>query len=213
MVNNKNYILTEHQLSLILSEIRSDRLTSSVKSLNTFSKKIISSVARKYKINLRVLLTWGSAVGGFMMPRNEYIKTGNFDMNDEQISLVLVGVVATYFLNNKTTLNLLISKIKEEGLYDFFSNVLSKSNELKDAFFSFIKSLNSTFESTVEIVSYAFLIPIVDDVLSYVTQSKPFIESAENIAERLIASGVVVLAGQALLDIINKIIKRFYKEY
>ena len=212
MVNNKNYILTESQLSVILSEIRSDKLTSSVKSMNTFSRKVISSVSRKYKINLRVLLTWGSAVGGFMMPLNEYIKSGSFNMTDEQISLVLVGVVSTYFLNNKTSLNMIITKIKEEGIHDVFKSVLSKSNALKNAFFAFIKSLNTTIESSVEIVSYSFLIPIVEDILSYVSHSTPFLETSEIITERLVASGVVVLSGQLIVEVINKIIKRFYRE-
>lgn len=212
MVNNKNYILTEAQLSVILSEIKSDKLTSAVKSLNSLAKKTIGSVSRKYKINLRVLLTWGSAVGGFMAPLNEYIKSGSFNMTDEQISLVLVGVISTYFLNNKTTLNLIITKIKEEGLYDTYKSILSKSNQLKNAFFAFIKSLNTTVESSVEIISYSFLIPIVEDILSYVDYSKTFLETSELIAERMVASGVVILSGQVILNVVNKIIKRFYKE-
>ena len=211
-MSNKNYILTESQLSIILSEVRSDKITSSVKTLNTFTKSVISKVNKTYKINLRLLLTWGSSVGGLMMPLNEYVKSGNFEMTEEQICLVIIGVVATYFINNKEFISKLLDKIKEEGLYDHYKKVMRKSNQLKSAFFNFIGSLKLTIENTIDLISYTFLIPIVEDILSYTDHSKSFIETSEIISERLLASGLVLLSGKALVEVVDKILHRFLRE-
>ncbi len=211
-MNNKNYILTENQLSIILSEVRSDKISSSVKTLNSFTKSVISKVNKTYKINMRLLLTWGSSVGGLMMPLNEYVKSGQFNMTEEQICLVILGVVSTYFINNKSTIENILNKIKEEGLEEYYKKALRKSNLLKKTFFGFIDSLRLTIDNTIDLISYTFLIPIVDDILSYVDYSKSFQEVSELVAERLVSSGVVLLSGTVLVQVIDKIIHRFYRE-
>lgn len=211
-MNNKNYILTENQLSIILSEVRSDKISSSVKTLNSFTKSVISKVNKTYKINMRLLLTWGSSVGGLMMPLNEYVKSGQFNMTEEQICLVILGVVSTYFINNKSTIENILNKIKEEGLEEYYKKALRKSNLLKKTFFGFIDSLRLTIDNTIDLISYTFLIPIVDDILSYVDYSKSFQEVSELVTERLVSSGVVLLSGTVLVQVIDKIIHRFYRE-
>ena len=36
-----------------------------------------------------MLLTWGASVGGLMMPLDNYIKSGNFNLNDREEILIL----------------------------------------------------------------------------------------------------------------------------
>jgi hypothetical protein len=178
----------------------------------SFTNKLISKVQKKYKLNLSLLTTWGTAVGGLVMPLDNYIKTNNLSLDDNQTALILIGIASAYFLDNKKLFGKIIEKIKEEGIYEIFKNVISKSEDLKFTFTSFIKSLNTTLESVTDILSYAFLIPIVMDLQQLAQKNSDLLETSEIVAERFMVSGIVVVSGVALVNLINKMLDRLSKD-
>ena len=96
-----NYIITENQLKIITEGVTVGRFNENMKRLYSFSVKMLIKVEKKYGLNLRLLSTWGPAVGGFVMPLDNFIKTRNFNFTEQQSSLVLAGVAATIFFDNK----------------------------------------------------------------------------------------------------------------
>jgi hypothetical protein len=110
-----------------------------------------------------MLLTWGTSVGGLVMPLDQYIKTGNFDLTDDQRYLVLAGIAFILFFDNKKGLVNILEKIKEEGLEDVFRSTLEKAKNLKSSFKGFLSSINVSISSFMDTVAYAFLIPIILD--------------------------------------------------
>lgn len=205
-----NYIITENQLRSILSEVKDNRLSNHLKTMSSFTRNIINKTQKTYGVNLRFLLKWGSAIGGIVMPLDNWIKNSKFEMNDDQIALLLIGVACTFFFENKKVLKEVIDKIKEEGLTKQFKKVLSKGETLRNLFFNFLSSLNLTFSEMVEMISYAFLIPIVTDLME-LSHGADLYATAETISERMIASGTIIITGNILIDVINKILKRFSK--
>jgi hypothetical protein len=179
-----------------------------MKKMYSFSSNIIQKTHKKYKINVKVLLTWGASMGGMILPLDNFIRDKNYNLDDYQISLILVGIACTYFYDNKNMLGSIVSKIKEEGLYDIFKQVKKKSGLLKNAFVKFMESLNITLSSMVDTLSYAFLIPIVTDIQSMSQHSENITSTSELIAERLIASGVVIVGGTVLVKVLEEVIKR-----
>jgi CO dehydrogenase/acetyl-CoA synthase gamma subunit (corrinoid Fe-S protein) len=159
-------------------------------------------------LNLKLLLTWGASVGGLVMPLDNFIRSGRFDITDEQVALLLVGVACTYFYDNENALKKILSKIKEEGLEDIFKEVLLKGKNLKDSFTKFIKSSKVTINSTLDIITYAFLIPIITDIQSLITSGEDIQTVSMKVAKRLVASGVVLVGQVVLTEIIKKIIKK-----
>jgi hypothetical protein len=155
-----------------------------------------------------MLLTWGTAVGGLVMPLDKFIRDGNFELTDDQRYLVLAGIAFITFYENKAGLVKILKKIKEEGLEDVFRSVLEKSKDLKSSFKGFLRSLNITVSTFMDTVAYSFLIPIIIDIqhIAYNTSNPK--ESAILIAERLVASGVVVIGAQVLSQVIKKIIEK-----
>lgn len=204
-----NYLITETQFKSILLEVKDSKFTSSMKNLNSFTRNIINRTSRVYGINLKFLLKWGAAVGGLVVPLDNFIKGEGFELNDDQIALILVGVACTFFFENKKVLQDVLKKIKEVGLFNIFRKVLTKGSELKNTFFVFLESLNLTFVNMIEMVSYSFLIPIVNDLLEVANTNDNILEASETIAERLLASGVVILTGNILSEVIRKILRRF----
>jgi hypothetical protein len=101
-----------------------------------------------------------------------------------------------------------LSKIKEEGLEEVFDATLLKAYQLKDAFTTFLRSTRVITSQVLEIVSYAFLIPIIGDIQELASSSSDVRQTALIIAERLAASGVVLLSKEILFLMFKKLIKR-----
>lgn len=202
------FILNEHQFSILLENEKSSKLTSDMKRLHSFTVNLVSKIKRKFDLNFKFLVTWGTAIGGLVAPLDSYIREGEFELSDDSIALILIGIACTYFYQNKKELNKLIEKIKEEGLFEIFKKTLRKSEELRTQFADFMSSLNLTLGTTIEIIHYAFIIPIINDLIRISHGSGNSWDIAETIVDRLLASGVVLISGQVLLEVLNKLIKR-----
>jgi hypothetical protein len=202
------FLINESQLKLILQEQDQSKMSDYMKELYSFTSNIINKVRKTYGLNLKLLLTWGASVGGLVMPLDNFIRSGRFDITDEQVALLLVGVACTYFYDNENALKKILSKIKEEGLEDIFKEVLLKGKNLKDSFTKFIKSSKVTINSTLDIITYSFLIPIITDIQSSITSGEDIQTVSMKVAKRLVASGVVLVGQVVLTEIIKKIIKK-----
>jgi hypothetical protein len=204
-----DFLINEQQLRIILQEQDKSKMTDYMKELYSFTTDLVNKVGKKYELNLKMLMTWGTAVGGLMMPLDRFIKSGNFEISDSERFLVLAGVAAIIFLENKRIVSKVIKKIKDEGLEEIFNFSLDKAVELKNTFFEFLNSLNLSIATFVDIMAYSFLLPILTDIHYIATDVTDVNEAAMMISKRLLASGVVAGGGTLLNSIIKKLIKRF----
>lgn len=202
------FLINESQLRAILQEQDESRMNDYMKTMYSFTKNLINRVSKIYGLNVKMLLTWGTSVGGLVMPLDQYIKTGNFDLTDDQRYLVLAAIAFILFYENKKGLIKILEVIKEEGLEDVFQMGLEKAKELKSAFKGFLSSLNVSVSSFMDTIAYAFLIPIIIDIqnIAYGTSDPKAVGLM--ITERLVASGIVVIGSQALSQTIRKIIEK-----
>lgn len=203
------FLITESQLKKILTEQERSQLSDYMKQLNSFTKDMVNRVQKIYGFNLRMLATWGTAVGGLVLPLDQWIMSGNFDITEDQKMLVLASIAVTIFFEGKKPTLKIINTIREEGLEEVFEKGLRKGIELRNAFVGFMGSLKVTISSFLEVMSYTFLIPIITDIQSLALESSDPTETALIIAQRLVASGVTVIGSQVLSRAIKKIIDRF----
>jgi hypothetical protein len=202
------FLINESQLRVILQEQDQSKMTDYMRELYSFTSDIVNKARKTYGLNLKLLLTWGASVGGLVMPLDNFIRSGRFDITDEQVVLLLVGVACTYFYDNVNTLKRISLRIKEQGLEDVFKEVLLKGKNLKDSFFRFLKSSNVTTRTTLDLIAYSFLIPIITDIQSSLNDGGDLQTTAMRISKRLIASGVVTTGQIILANNIKKILKR-----
>ena len=188
-----DFLISEEQLRIILMEQDKSKMTTYMKQLHSFTSNIVNRAMKTYNINLKMLLTWGTSVGGLMMPLDNYIRDGNFDLSDEQRALVLSGIAFILFFEGRTGIKTIMKKIKEEGIQDEFERVLSKTKQLKIAFEEFLWSLKFSMGTALDTVAYSFLIPIIADIYQASMGITNVSEAASLITERLLASGVVVV--------------------
>jgi hypothetical protein len=204
-----DFLINESQLRTILQEQDQSKMSNYMKELYSFTSNLVTKAKKSYGLNLKLLLTWGASVGGLVMPLDRFIKSGRFELTDEQATLILVGIACTFFYDNAKSLRTILLKIKDEGLEDTFKEVLVKAKNLKNSFTTFLKSANVTLGSTLELVTYSFLIPIITDIQSAIVDGGDLQTTAMTIAKRLVASGVVLVGQIALTETIKKILKKF----
>ena len=203
-----DFLINESQLRLILQEQDQSKMSDYMKEMYSYTSNLVDRAKSIYGLNLKLLLTWGASVGGFVLPLDEFIRTGRFELNEAEQTLILVGIACSVFYDNSRALKLIYKKIKEQGLEDTFKEVLIKSKNLKNSFSKFLSSANVTISSSLDLVAYSFLIPIITDILNG-SSSGDVGMVAKTIAKRLIASGVVIVSQAVLTDTIKKLIKKF----
>ena len=203
------FIISQSQFQLILNEQRNDdNLSGSLKKMKSFTNNMVGRVLKTYDINLKMFLTWGTSIAGLVMPLNEFLKSGDFLLNESERYLVLSGIAFLIFFEGKRGFIKVMNTIKEHGLEEAFDTALLKAYQLKDAFTKFLNSTKVITSQVLEIVSYAFLIPIIGDIQDIAYGATNITESAVLIAERLIASGAVLLSKEILISLFKKLIKR-----
>jgi hypothetical protein len=203
-----DFLINESQLRLILQEQDQSKMSDYMKEMYSYTSNLVDRAKSIYGLNLKLLLTWGASVGGFVLPLDEFIRTGRFELNEAEQILILVGIACSVFYDNSRALKLIYKKIKEQGLEDTFKEVLIKSKNLKNSFSKFLSSANVTISSSLDLVAYSFLIPIITDILNGASSGDVGMV-AKTIAKRLVASGVVIVSQAVLTDAIKKLVKKF----
>ena len=202
------FLITESQLRVLLQEEEKSQLGLYVKNMYAFTKQMLNKVHKSYGINLRMLLTWGTSVGGLVLPLDQYLRTQHLGLNEDQRMLVLVGIIFALFFETKRPFVKIMSLIKENGLEDIFQDGLRKGTQLRDAFTNFLSSANTGVGTFLEAIAYSFLIPIITDVQSVLGQTEDIETTAILIAERLLAAGVILVGRQTLIDVVKNILKK-----
>jgi hypothetical protein len=206
-----DFLINESQLNFLIESENTEKFTRNMKQLNSFTVNLVNKAKKIFGLNFKFLITWGPVIGGFIGPIDKYIRDNYLEFSEDSIILITLGIACTYFYQNKKETKKLYEKIEQEGLVSFFEEMLLNSKQLKDSFVTFMESLNLTLGTTVEMIHYSFLIPILSDLLQVSHGTTSIADASKIIVERLLTSGVVLVAGQILIDVISKILKRFKK--
>jgi hypothetical protein len=202
-------LINENQKRVILKESIKDEFSDSLKQNYDFVKDIIKMSSEQIGINLQFLVTWGASIGGFVGPLNDFI-AGKFPtMSDVEVSLLLTGIISMYYIDNKELVNQIMDSIKERGLSNEFKVISKKADQLHSTFVSFIKSLNMSLHKITNILSYAFIIPLIPMIYEAVSNGAFKHGDGSEIGIRLASFGVLTLSGILIRELINKLIRRF----
>lgn len=202
-------IINEQQKKLILTESIINEFTKSIEEGYDYTAKVLKEVNENYKLNFEFLITWGASIGGFISPISEFLQGRFPEISDLDLSLILTGIIAVNYIDNRKSVEKVLKLIREEGLSDIFKVGLDKSIELKEVMFKFLESLNITLFKITKMMSYAFIIPILVMLYTMVINKQINESDAKEITLRILGSGLVNVGGIMIKDLISKLITRF----
>jgi hypothetical protein len=203
-----NILITESQQKMIITESIGREFGDILKK-NSDIGKLIATQIKEVTGNDKIgLLTFGASIGGLMGPVGNFLEGKYPSMNDGEISLLLTGVLVTFFYNSPKIVKKIKDKIKENNLESEFKVALSKTEELKETFFDFMESLNITLFKVSNVLGFAFLIPLLP-YIHQISEAKLSIDDINKIVTILLSYGVITITSATLKEIIVKLIKRF----
>lgn len=202
-------LINENQKRIILRESVNNEFGDMVNQNYKFVKNVLKMSSQQIGMNFEFLFTWGASIGGFVGPLNEFIAGKYPNVSDVEMSLILTGIIATFYMNNKEMIQKILEKIKSEGLSKEFKTGLNKANQLKSTFVNFMQGLNLTLHSVTNIMSYTFIIPLIPIVYSAVTSGTFKSGDVKEIAIRLSSFGVLTVSGIIIKELFSKLIRVF----
>lgn len=202
-------IISESQRRILLRESTSEQLGGIIKKNFNNLKKIIIDAKEQMSLNLQFLLTWGAGIGGFIGVVQEFVKGEFPTLSDLELNQVLIGVIATYFIENKDFVTKIYKKIKKANLDKIFKSVLSKSDKLINTFLDFIQSLGVTFHKITNMMSYMFILPLIPLIFQMVDDGFTNSLDLKEFAMRIIGFAGVTISGLIFKELLIKMVERF----
>jgi hypothetical protein len=200
-------IFTESQYKKILLEENTNSIIKKLEQLKKFFKNVSSESKKQIGLDLEFLATWGVTIAGFVRPISEFMKGNYPQLTNTELALLSTGVILTYFTSNKDALKRVLEKIKESSLIQEFDSMLSKADELKSTFVSFLESLAVPTSKLSNMLAYTFIIPIIPELYEY-AQGNPSMEIKEMIT-RVVGFVGVTVSGNLVKKLIQEIVRKF----
>ena len=200
-------IFTESQYKKILLEENTNSIIKKLEQLKKFFKNVSSESKKQIGLDLEFLATWGVTIAGFVRPISEFMKGNYPQLTNTELALLSTGVILTYFTSNKDGLKKVLEKIKESSLIQEFDNMLSKADELKSTFVSFLESLAVPTSKLSNMLAYTFIIPIIPELYEY-AQGNSSMEIKEMIT-RVVGFIGVTISGNLVKKLIQEIVRKF----
>lgn len=203
-----NILITENQKKLILKESIDGEFGKIIRKCEELGKSIITElriIANNDKLGL---LTFSASVGGFIGPVQDFLEGKFPNLSDVEISLILTGVVATFFFNSPTLIRKIRKLIIDKNLESEYDITLTKSKEFKKIFFEFLQTLNLTLFKVTNVLAFTFLIPLLP-LIHEISSSGLNPQEINKIVKIILYYTTITLSSITIKEIITKLIKRF----
>ena len=123
--------------------------------------------------------------------------------------LISIGVIATYFIDNKKIDTKIYNDIQENGLSKVFEVILKKSDLLRNTFVDFIDSLGLSFHRVTNMLSYTFIIPLINPLFELLRYGTIENVDPKDLALRIIGFTGATISGIIFKELISKLVRRF----
>lgn len=205
-------LITENQKRLLLKESLLKDVSEVIKNNYEVASEILKSSKEQMGVNLQFLLTWGASIGGFVGPLTQFVEGKNPELTSTQITSIMIGVIATFYLDNRETILKIVRKLKDDGLLEVYKETVNKGKELKKSFVRFIESLNMTLHKVTNMMTYTFIIPLVEKILSMSQSGEITNDDIKQLSMRIASFGLLTVSSITVVTLIKRMVNRFKQE-
>jgi|694.fasta_scaffold05468_49 uncharacterized membrane protein YqgA involved in biofilm formation len=186
---------------IIENEVRNN-LKNELQSIYSQTKDILNDLNEIWNINLKLLTSWGAALGGIMLPVKSWIEKEYPELSYEEVILVLAGAIVGVYYDNETTINNIVRKIKSKNLFEEFKQSFKISKLLSKSLTNLLNDFGIYGNENSDMIGLAFILPLLDDLKSIVNQG-----NIKQIANEIINSGVILTSSSQLKFFLTKLSK------
>jgi hypothetical protein len=198
-------IITEEQQKMLITEGIGDELKRVYQETLSYSKGLYDRASSQLNMNLKFLLTWGAGIGGVARPLEDFLNEKHPDIGAENVTLIVISVLSILFYQNQKRIKELSEKIKENGLLDVYEEVLQKGLDLKKSFKKMLFGLGNLTHTSLDIMSYAYMIPLVGLLYGIYSGADMSPEELKLLIRRLKYIGIFTVSGIVLKDLLQRI--------
>jgi uncharacterized membrane protein YqgA involved in biofilm formation len=186
---------------IVENEVRNN-LKNELQSIYSQTKDILNDLDEIWDINLKLLTSWGAALGGIMLPVKSWIEKEYPELSYEEVILVLAGAIVGVYYDNETTINNIVRKIKSKNLFGEFKQSFKISKLLSKSLTNLLNDFGIYGNENSDMIGLAFILPLLDDLKSIVNQG-----NIKQIANEIINSGVILTSNSQLKFFLTKLSK------
>jgi uncharacterized membrane protein YqgA involved in biofilm formation len=186
---------------IVENEVRNN-LKNELQSIYSQTKDILNDLDEIWNINLKLLTSWGAALGGIMLPVKSWIEKEYPELSYEEVILVLAGAIVGVYYDNETTINNIVRKIKSKNLFEEFKQSFKISKLLSKSLTNLLNDFGIYGNENSDMIGLAFILPLLDDLKSIVNQG-----NIKQIANEIINSGVILTSSSQLKFFLTKLSK------
>ena len=197
-MNHETHLLKKS----LLKESVQDKLTQDLMILYSDSKKILNDFDKIWDLNLKLLSTWGSALGGIMLPMKKWIEEKFPQLSYKQVILVLMGSIVGFYYDNEYFITNILRKIKKEGLLDQFKQSVIMAQRLNNSLNTLLDEMQFYGDDFVDYLSFAFVLPMMEDLKNSITS-----DNLENISDRMVSSGFILTSKLKMKFFLRKLLE------
>lgn len=160
-------LVTENQYRKLLLEESSNEVKTKLEKMSDFFKMVNKEVKESIGMDLQFSASWGISIAGFIGPIVRFIKGEFAGLTKTDISLIATGIIFHTIFENKQNFKRVQEEISNRGLSEVLKLALDKAKTLKGVFTAFIHSFAIPALEALNILAYAFIIPILPDMLNF----------------------------------------------
>ena len=197
-MNHETHLLKKS----LLKESVQDKLTQDLMILYSDSKKILNDFDKIWDLNLKLLSTWGSALGGIMLPMKKWIEEKFPQLSYKQVILVLMGSIVGFYYDNEYFITNILRKIKKEGLLDQFKQSVIMAQRLNNSLNTLLDKMQFYGDDFVDYLSFAFVLPMMEDLKNSITS-----DNLEIISDKMVSSGLILTSKLKMKFFLRKLLE------
>lgn len=197
-MNHETHLLKKS----LLKESVQDKLTQDLMILYSDSKKILNDFDKIWDLNLKLLSTWGAALGGIMLPMKKWIEEKFPQLSYKQVILVLMGSIVGFYYDNEYFITNILRKIKKEGLLDQFKQSIIMAQRLNNSLNTLLDKMQFYGDDFVDYLSFAFVLPMMEDLKNSITS-----DNLEIISDKMVSSGLILTSKLKMKFFLRKLLE------
>ena len=201
-------ILNERQYKKLIFESSQKKFKKKIEDNDSLIKKIVVDSKKDFGLDVKFILTWSVPIGGLIAPVYQSIHGEIPSLTEKELSLIALGTILSFFYKKPDFLKKVLILIRDKGLINEFNQMLSKTENLKNALANFLTSIKVTINPILNVLSFTFILGVLGSIYELVENGYDS-NHITPIILGLAGYFGVKMSKNVLTEIIEKIVNRF----